>query len=431
MYFPVAFQILFLVLLAALGWGANLRLLSRAGIEVRPVLQLAQLPTSTHRDDGAPDDGLCRGVFRLVRTIGAVAAAGWLLSAMVSATPGMQTFFALLAYVAVVGIMVLPQRVFCHAVRMQFLGSLARIVSPSMSSPVFLCDIVLADILTSCARTFADMRLVACQFVSLVWPASAGREADSCTHTGVVGALLVATPYAFRLRQCVNEYLQAPPASAEARRHLANAAKYASAFPVICLSLMHRRIEIAAAEAAKAGSSLDVKHPDWTARVVFGLWIIAVALNSLYSYYWDVAFDWNLGHTNSGWKLADLVVPPLPISAATTNGPLEGAGEEAEAPSAREFLSPGDALASDMYAPSSKRSFPRLLRPRMCFTWPWLYYAAMAIDFLLRITWTAKLSSYIRIDQMAFGGFWLNVLEVYRRWQWTFLRIEKEAAAAL
>ncbi|KAJ1878606.1 hypothetical protein LPJ71_010943, partial [Coemansia sp. S17] len=134
------------------------------------------------------------------------------------------------------------------------------------------------------------------------------------------------------------------------------------------------------------------------------------AFNSLYSYYWDVAFDWNLGHTRSGWKLADFVVPPASTSSAPSS--LPGAADEmSELAASRELVTPGDALARDMYEPTTKRSFPRLLRPQLRFARTWLYYAAMAIDFLLRITWTMKLSSYIRIDQMAFGGFWLNVLE--------------------
>ncbi|KAJ2451979.1 protein-ER retention protein [Coemansia sp. RSA 2424] len=413
MYFPVAFQVLFLAQLAALGWGANLRILSNAGIEVRPMLQLSQLPTA-HRDDGRPHDGLHRSVFQLARVLAAVTAAGWLLAALAASSPTLQTWLTLLTYIAIVCLLVLPQRILLHTVRMQFLGSLVRIVIPSMASPVFLSDIIMADILTSCARTFADMRLVACQFVSLAWPG----EASTCTDTGMLGALLVAMPYAFRLRQCANEYLNAPPASAEARRHFANAVKYASSFPVICLSAIHRRAEIEA-------STADAKQLGWMLRPTFGLWVLAVAFNSLYSYYWDVAFDWNLGHTSSGWKLADLVVP----HAATRSSSPGIVDEMAELAAPRELVTPADALARDMYAPMAKRSFPRLLRPRLRFTRSWLYYVAMAIDFLLRITWTMKLSSYIRIDQMAFGGFWLNVLEVYRRWQWTFLRIEKEAAA--
>ncbi|KAJ2737401.1 protein-ER retention protein [Coemansia sp. BCRC 34962] len=328
----------------------------------------------------------------------------------------MKTWLALLTYIAVAGILVLPQRILCHTVRMQFLGSLIRIVVPSMANPVFLSDIIMADILTSCARTFADLRLVACQFVSLAWR----NESSTCSDADMAGALLVAMPYAFRLRQCINEYLNAAPDSAEATRHFANAVKYASSFPVICLSAMHRRAEIEA--------SAGVDKLGWTLRPIFGLWVFAVAFNSLYSYYWDVAFDWNLGHSRSGWKLADIVMPPVSAGSAPVSV-LGAADKTAELAIPRELVSPAEALARDTYESTmAKRSFPRWLRPCLRFAWIWLYYAAMAIDFLLRITWTMKLSSYIRIDQMAFGGFWLNVLEVYRRWQWTFLRIEKEAA---
>ncbi|KAJ2849263.1 protein-ER retention protein [Coemansia brasiliensis] len=419
MYLPVAFQTLFLALLAALGWGVNLLLLLRMGIQVRPILQLAELPTTNSNtqwiDDGVYD------IFRLTKALGAVALLGWLLSAQLS-DQQMQTAVNLATYIFIILLLIMPQRVLCHTVRMQFIGLLGRIIKPSLEDPVWLADIVMADILTSCARMFADLVLIACQFGRFIWPirhetleAHSGLQGliqfvrehqaqNACASTGILGVLLVCAPYAFRLRQCINEYLKAVPGSGDARRHLANAIKYASSFPVIALSATQRQVTV--------DGVMETKYSDWALRMAFTLWIAAVVFNSLYSFYWDVAFDWNLGHTASGWKLSDLIT-----------GPSE------EKPSNPLVLSPADAIGQDTHVIAAQRKFPYMLRPQLRFGSPRIYYAAIALDFLLRIAWTMKLSSYVRIDMMAYGGFWLNVLEIYRRWQWTFLRLEKETVS--
>ncbi|KAJ2714204.1 protein-ER retention protein [Coemansia sp. D1744] len=428
MYFPAAFQVLFLALLAAFGWGMNLRLLSRAGVKVRPVLQLAQLPT-THADIDWVDDGLYGNVFRLAAVLSGIASIGWILCAM-SRDPAIQTAITLLTYIVIIFVLVVPRRILCYTVRRQFLGLLARIVKPSMTDPVCLADVVMADILTSCARMFADLFLVGCQFGKFIWPkrfgadlsASQGglsalvqfvrdrHEQDACTSSGMTGMLLVCVPYGFRLRQCINEYLKAAPGSSDARRHMANAIKYASSFPVIALSATQRQVTV--------DGIMETKYSDWALHAAFGLWVAAVGFNSLYSFYWDVAFDWNLGHSSSGWKLSDLIAP------VDDKPPVEMSDTFVE--------SPAEALQDDTFSestlPSTRRDFPWMLRPCLRFASHKLYYIAMALDFLLRVAWTMKLSSYIQIDTMAYGAFWLNALEIYRRWQWTFLRIEKETA---
>ncbi|ORX66306.1 EXS-domain-containing protein [Linderina pennispora] len=358
MYLPIAYQ-----------------LLARKSIDVHPILQLGQ-----HRGDA-----LHQGV------------------SMNAAAPSVQT-----------GITLFTGFLF-HATRMQL---------PSMSDPVFLSDVIMADILTSCARILADLCLVMCQFSTLL---ELGRLADAvrsketgtmCVDPGTLGALVVAMPYAFRLRQCVNEYMKAPRHSSEAKRHLANAVKYASSFPVICLSATQKKVVVR--------GLLGAKSSDWSIGFVFGLWILSVAFNSLYSFYWDIAFDWDLGYSRTtGWRIADLIAPQAAVRThhAANDG---GDAEQEEKGVATSHLSPADALKEEA---SRSNSFEWILRPRLCFAPPMLYYFAMATDFLLRVAWAMKLSPHIQIDTMPYGGLWLNVLEIYRRWQWTFLRIEKEAAA--
>ncbi|KAJ2158728.1 protein-ER retention protein, partial [Coemansia sp. RSA 552] len=225
MYFPPAFQVLSLALLAAFGWSANLLLLARAGIAARPILQLAQLPL-THGDADGVDVRLHRPIARLATVLSGIALVGWCLCAL-SATATARAAIILLTYLAIAAALLMPRRVLCHIVRMQFVALLVRIVKPSLSDPVFLADIVMADILTSCARLFSDLFVVVCQLVAILGHGDAAGSARS----GRIGTLLVCAPYAFRLRQCINECLKADPKSGDARRHLANAVKYASSFP--------------------------------------------------------------------------------------------------------------------------------------------------------------------------------------------------------
>ncbi|KAJ2694114.1 protein-ER retention protein, partial [Coemansia spiralis] len=198
MSFPPEFQILVLALLAALGWSAVMPVLAWSGVDARPALQLAQLPASNAEPSGGGGDGLSRGVARLAAALALISAAGWMLCA-VAVEPRVRTGIALLTYLALVAALVLPRRALCRPVRMQLAGLLGRIVKPSMSDPVHLADIIMADILTSCSRMLADAAAVACQFGALLWSGM-----HSCTSSGVAGVLLASAPFAFRLRQCVN-----------------------------------------------------------------------------------------------------------------------------------------------------------------------------------------------------------------------------------
>ncbi|KAJ2668593.1 protein-ER retention protein, partial [Coemansia sp. RSA 1285] len=328
MYFPLAFQVLFLALLAGFGWAANLLVLARAGIKTRPILQLAPHPSALD-GSGYTEDGPHQSVFRLVTVIGFVAAAGWLVCALLPSSRA-QACVVVLTYMSVGCVLLMPQNRVCRTVRRQLMASLFRIVQPSMSSPVFLSDIIMADILTSCARIFADVYLVACHIVAAFYVANPGDTGSDvgllamtvrsawresmCADAGIIGVLLMAAPYAFRLRQCMDEYLNTPPGSTDSRRHIANAVKYASSFPVIFLSAAQKKM-------ATKSATMDSGHTDWALEAAFAMWVASVAFNSLYSFYWDIVFDWDLVHFADGWKLSNLITSEQhPSSRPPANG---------------------------------------------------------------------------------------------------------------
>lgn len=75
--------------------------------------------------------------------------------------------------------------------------------------------------------------------------------------------------------------------------------------------------------------------------------------------------------------------------------------------------------------PPKKHSTPIIhFRRQLYFSQHIWYIAAIFFDFLLRITWSLKLSSHIYIRQLDASIFLL--LEVIRRWVWVIFRMESE-----
>lgn len=67
------------------------------------------------------------------------------------------------------------------------------------------------------------------------------------------------------------------------------------------------------------------------------------------------------------------------------------------------------------------------LRARLLFPDPLVYHLFIAIDLILRFTWSLKLSSHLHtISEIESGVFLMEALELLRRWMWVFLRVEWE-----
>jgi len=91
-------------------------------------------------------------------------------------------------------------------------------------------------------------------------------------------------------------------------------------------------------------------------------------VNSLYSYYWDIVHDWNLG---------------------------------------------------------SFQSANVFLRDRLIFQYPILYYLTIVLDLVLRLSWSLKLSPHLHLDAEA-SIFLLEILEILRRTIWVYFRVENQ-----
>ena len=110
---------------------------------------------------------------------------------------------------------------------------------------------------------------------------------------------------------------------------------------------------------------------------LFQVWVLSVLVNSLYSFWWDVTNDFGL----------HILLPSRQTSSPST-----------------------------------------LLRRTLLLPDPIIYYLVISVDFILRFTWSLKLSSHLHgIHEMEMGIFILEALEVLRRWLWVYVRMEWEA----
>lgn len=100
-------------------------------------------------------------------------------------------------------------------------------------------DILLADALTSYARVIGDLYISFCMFFTDGIAATS--KPDRACGSKIVVPIILAVPSLIRLRQCLTEYLRARRTTtrretSKGNQHLANALKYATAFPVIWMS---------------------------------------------------------------------------------------------------------------------------------------------------------------------------------------------------
>ncbi|KAF9679092.1 hypothetical protein SADUNF_Sadunf07G0104100 [Salix dunnii] len=114
--------------------------------------------------------------------------------------------------------------------------------------------------------------------------------------------------------------------------------------------------------------------PDSWTNFYRPLWLLSGILNSLYSFYWDVTRDWDLS-----------------------------SGRQAK------FPHPSRTVAD--------LAVIVLLSYRV-------YFWVIGSNFILRLAWTYKLSAHLRHNYLTV--FTITALEMIRRFQWVFFRVENE-----
>lgn len=354
-------------LTAVWGWGLNLQYLHHLKIDVPSLIRYPKRSASSQPPHH-------QSTYRLASFLSASLAFSilvfWLLShrdpkLVIDYDWWPMTYLLLLAI-----LFVLPLRSLSlsHTGRSRLLWTLKRVSIGGLAEAKDgkFGDILLADVLTSYAKVLADLFVCLCMFLSR--NGSATKRPDRACGGDVFVPLIMAIPSMIRLRQCLIEYFRVRRSPYKESvgwggQHLANAAKYASAFPVIIFSALQRNL------------------PTQDKNVSAGLyraWLFAMLVNSLYSWYWDVAKDWDLTLFSPSWD---------------RNNP----------------------------------DHPYGLRRKLLIHQPAVYYSVIGLDLILRCTWTLKLSPHLdHVADMEGAVFVIEFLEVFRRWVWIFFRVETE-----
>lgn len=284
-----------------------------------------------------------------------------------------------------------------HTLRRSFWRSLARIMTPSLRQHIEFSDVLVADVLTSFAKVFGDLFLA----FFVVVDALHGRTADAHTlwqqRTGFEIPLLTSLPFLVRMRQCLSEYFVHPPA-ADPRRPLWNALKYATALPVIWLSAWRRKVAPVVSPLIGIDGVL----------LISTTWFVAVLVNTLFSFWWDVTNDWGLE-----------ILRPQSVAAAW---------DESRLPSLQRRVNENDNFELGARRSSHSRHASVLRAPEKPLPLPpSVYYVLLGVNLLLRFTWSLKLSAHLNfLFEWERQLLFFEALELARRSVWLLLRVEWE-----
>ncbi|KAI2635340.1 EXS family-domain-containing protein [Xylaria nigripes] len=361
---PLPYRVAFIVVLAVWGWGVNLHYLYQLKIDVPSLIRYPSRSSPHHLPHHL-------SVYRLAVVLSSVFGSSLLLFwVFTHRNPSLVIAWDWLplTYLAVLVALLaapFPRTIALpHAGRARLRKMLRRIAIGGIAETR---DGKFGDILLADVLT-SYAKVLADLFVALCMFLRKGGSATARPDRGCGGAVIVpiilAIPSLIRLRQCLIEY-------SRVRRGPINQSTGWGGQHIanaIKYSTAFPVILFAALQRNWAPDSMTI----------YCLWVIACIVNSLYSFYWDVTKDWDLTLFNG------------------------------------------------------KRSRNSLdhafgLRRTLCLGPPTLYYAVIALDLVLRCTWSLKLSGhYGHIVDWEGSIFVLELLEVARRWIWIFFRVETE-----
>eukprot|EP01134_Creolimax_fragrantissima_P003737 CFRG3737T1 len=208
---------------------------------------------------------------------------------------------------------------------------------------ISFAEVFIADGLTSLSKVFADFEMIVC-FVAYHIRQWTVHDATPGCFSSLFLPLIVSVPYLIRLRQCLIEYR-----AVGLTKDMVNALKYTSALPAIWL-----------------GHVLKTQNKGTDSPLYQG-WILASIINTIYTYYWDLVWDWGLFDQSSSYF------------------PLR----------------------------------PSMLYPKIT------YYVWIIVDLVLRCVWSVQLSNLVHLST-AQRTLLFEFLEIFRRSLWNIIRVEYE-----
>ncbi|CAH0049794.1 unnamed protein product [Clonostachys solani] len=362
--FPLPYRVGFIITLAVWGWGLNLHHLYNLKIDV-PSLIRYPARSSVHH---APHHF---STYRLATVLSSLFGVSivlfWLFTWRIPDRVIDYDWLPLTYLVALIAVFLVPVQDLPSHGRRRFLATLRRVSIGGIAEAADgkFGDILLADVLTSYAKVFGDLFVTICMFLKP--EGSSTKRPDRNCGGLVIVPLLMALPSLIRFRQCLIEYLRVRRAPYKESTGWGG-------------QHLANALKYSSAFPVIIFSTLQRNSSDPAAKAVLNkAWLVAVLANSLYSFYWDVTKDW------------DLTL----------------------------FLSKKERTA---------HTHPFGLRDRLLMRPISLYYVVIAMDLMLRCTWSMKLSPHLdKFTDFESGIFLIEVLEVFRRWVWIFFRVETES----
>ena len=269
-------------------------------------------------------------------------------------------------------------RIFNPRARASLLRSIAHMAIAPFGPPIRFRDNLVADVACSMVRCLVDGVTTARFFFTGEYEK---RKPSLAEDLGPTSPVITAIPYWIRLQQCVRRFYDSQRGSRERIEHVINAGKYTMSLVSIGL--------------ASIGKYRAIDGPFWSdpGRVA---WISCLFIGALYSFAWDVVMDWGL----------------VEVSCAT-----------------------------DSTADSTRSRFPvfplkirwKTTRDRV-FRSTWFYAWAVCSNLVGRFAWAVTITPHMNHGVFfIFSGLTneglatlVAVVELLRRAQWTFLRLENE-----
>ena len=363
LYFPLPYRVLMLVNLGLLMWHLNLLACKIFKIDILMVLKISQQELTLSKL-------LYRSKKRLlnVSLVNSVNYFIYLFLVANEISLTVSEWFPLFGIICTF-IILLKNDPSYESARLN--QTIKRVIRGDIDVSIRNNDILLTDTFTSYNKVLVDFFIYISALILGMQTLPNGSDLSkelSKNHLQFYNfdVLLANFPSFLRLKQCLKEF---NISNKQNMQHLFNAIKYSTAFlPTISIILFKSGI-------LKSQS----------------LWYFTTFINSSYSFYWDITNDWNFGFFSK-------------------------------------FL--------------SSKSNVKILRNKLLYNKP-VYYLAIIIDFQLRFLWFYKLiyltsssSKPENINSFAnfitilftteFGNFLLEILEIFRRWVWVFLKVETE-----
>ncbi|KAL4760731.1 EXS domain-containing protein [Aspergillus foveolatus] len=282
LFLPFPSRVAVLLLAGFWGWGANLQYLQQNNIDV---LALIRYHTRQSVNQRPPHVSAYRLAGLLTFPL--------LLSLLIfwPVTHGSREWVESVDYIPqsylfiLFILLLLPFNRLSRSGRRRFLYTLRRISIGGLAEAQDgkFGDILLADALTSYSKVIADLVVTFCMFFNPETTSTS--KPDRHCGFDLTIPLVIAIPSIIRFRQCLIEYVRVRRMGFHngntGGQHLANALKYASAFPVILLT-------------AKLRNYSPFSFHGISEVTLSRLLYFFTFINSSYSFYWDVTKDWDL-----------------------------------------------------------------------------------------------------------------------------------------